>query len=514
MKKQLLFLCFALTACYASAQEWSPVNLTDKYNYRLDNDPVITQTTWQTNFSVNGSDTTFFFNKTFCDTCVTIYGGPIWCDTCYAQRNLPRFFGYTVLKTAGGICNFRDPGSRMIELFAQLNDTWLFDTLNNITAQVIFSGTGNVLSNSDSVKTLLLSSGDTVQFSKNYGVTIWPNGYGQNSYYRLAGIHGRNIGELVPRTNEYFDFNVGDMFEYESHYQACNASPVIHSVIRKYTITSATVNGDTIMYHVTGNAKDHYSNNNPWNPYSGTSHFLFSYDIYVVDSAGHVGNLFNGEMVGSEGRTMSTACSGLGDYTGPSFPVTGISLAGTYLFKDSIGIDAIGLGVDGDISYYGLETTLFDAFQVYSQSGDTLIPYLVSFTSTSIVVLKKGLGQVSGLFEDFESYYSEHLTAYRKGNDTVGVFTTDDVLNGISAANETAAINVYPNPSSGTMTVELPVNANTDIHITDLQGRVVKTFTHLGGQTAIHAGDLADGTYLLQISSAEGNTQQKIVIKH
>jgi hypothetical protein len=509
MKTRLL-ISFVLISCFASAQDWSPVNLTDKYNYRLDNDPVITQTTWQTNYSVNGSDTTFFFNTTFCDSCVTIAG-----DSFYAQRNLPRFFGYRVLKTAGGICNFRDPGSRMIELFAQLNDTWLFDTLNNVTAQVIFSGTSFVMNNSDSVKTLLLSSGDTVQFSKNYGITIWPNGYAQNSYYRLAGIHGRNVGVLVPRTTDYFDFNIGDMFEYESTNQSCSGGSTIYHYIRKYTITSANVNGDTTIYHANGLLKEEYTTYNPWPPTAGVNYYPISYDIYVIDSALHLGNLFNGEMVVSEGRTMVWACTG-GDYIGSNVYPFATPLAGTRLFVDSIGVEAIGLGIYNDISYQDLINIPFDAYQPISQSSDTLTPlFYPPYSFTNLAILKKGLGQVAGFFDvNFEGNYYEHLSAYRKGNDTVGVFTTDDILLGVTTVTNDIAVNIYPNPSAGTMTVELPVHTNVDIHITDLQGRVVKTFANLSGQVSLQADDLADGIYLLQITSAEGSTQRKIVIRH
>ncbi len=510
MKTHLFIFAFTLLSFSISAQDWSPVNLTDKHNYRLDNDDIITQTIWQTNYSVNGTDSTFQLNKTFCDSCVTIAG-----DSFYAQRNLPRFFGYSVTKTAAGICNFRDPGSKMIKLYSQLNDSWLFDTINNVTATVIFSGTGNVLGNSDSIKTFLLSTADTVQLSKNYGITIWPNGYSQNSYYKLQGIHGRDIGVLVPRLKDYFDFNIGDMFEYQSTYQSCSGGSTINHLIRKYTITSVYVNGDTTIYHANGIVKHDYTTYNPWPPVTGIYYYPLSYDMYVIDSAQHLGNLFNGEMVVSDGRTMGWFCSS-GDYIGASVYPFGIPpLAGTRLFVDSIGVEAIGLGIYNDISYQDLITIPFDYYQPIPQSTDTLTPQNPLYSLTNLAVLKKGLGQVAGFFDvNFEGNYYEHLSAYRKGNDTVGVFTTDDVLNGVEiAANEIPTFHVYPNPSAGIMTVELPANANAVVTIIDLQGRVVKTIANVSGQVSLQTDDVADGVYLLEVESPLGKSQQKIVIR-
>lgn len=475
----------------------------------MDNDAIITQTTWQTNYSVNGSDTIFQLNRTFCDSCVTIAG-----DSFYAQRNLPRFFGYSVTKTAAGICNFRDPGSKMIRLYSQLNDNWLFDTINSITAQVVFCGTGNVLGNIDSIKTILLSTNDTVQLSKNYGITIWPNGYSQNSYYKLQGIHGRDIGVLVPRMRDYFDFNIGDMFEYESLHQACSSTSFIHSVTRKFIINGINVIGDTTIYHASGHEKDYYTD---YSTTQGTNYNTINYDIYVIDSAQHLGNLFNGEMVASEGRTMVRQC-GNGDYIGSSVygnPNT-TSQAGNRLFVDSIGVEAIGLGIYNDISYQDLIYIPFDYYEPIPQSTDTLTPQVSLYAPTNLSVLKKGLGQVAGFFSmNFEGFYYEHLSAYRKGNDTVGVFTPDDILLGdFQKENSLIVINVFPNPTSGEINIQLPVGTNADISILDLQGRIVKSFTNQSGPITLQAADLADGIYMLDVRSPLGNVQQKIEISH
>lgn len=504
---RLLFLLFPFAL---GAQNWSPLNLSDKYNYRLDNDPVITQTIWQTNFSVNGPDTTFAFNTKSCDTCVTIVGGPAVCNTCYLQRDLPRFFGYEMLKLPAGVCHLRNPGGQTLLLFSAVNDSWLFDTTANVTAQVIDAGNYTVLGNMDSVKTLVLSSGDTVRFSKNYGITQWPNGYGQNSYYRLVGIHGRDIGELVPRMTDYFNFSVGDQFEYHYLTSSCWSSATVYDCIRKYAVTSVQVNGNTTVYHVSGHSMTHWTNGQ-FNV-SGTNYGTVNGNIYAINSADHLGNRFNDEIIESENRAMGWWCLD-STYETQNVPVGGDLFAGTRLFKDSLGIDAIAMGYSFDVSYNYMTTSWGWQFIPYAVT-DTLYQTLVNGRPANAVVLKKGLGQVAGYFDcNFECYYYEHLEAYRKGNDTVGVFTSDSVLNGIDDE-ETSSVKVFPNPASDQFQVQLPAAISAEMILTDAQGRALKTFTHQSGEVFISTAALADGLYFLQVVLPGGITTYKMIVHH
>lgn len=507
MKKLLHFsLLFSFSL---SAQNWSPVSLTDKYNYRLDNDVVVTQTIWQSGFSLSGIDTTFQFNKISCDTCINISGGPASCTTCYVQDHSPVFFGYSLVKNASGWTNFRNPGSRTINLFAALNDTWLFDTTNNVTAQVIFTGTTNVIGFPDSVKTILLSSGDTVQYSKNFGITIWPNGYGQNNYFRLVGIHGRNIGILVPRMTDYFDFQIGDMFEYWMRTSSCGNTSLQYTDERKYTITGVQHNGDTTIYQAHGLHRTSWVDWQ-WPITSGVYSGPLNYTITVIDSAGHLGNCFNHNLVESQARTMALWCNGTDYYGQYPFPPFNSVFNTTHLFVDSIGIEGIGLGTNVDMQDLAYQ---YDYLQSFPGS-DTLYDGYGGMSNQ--VILKKGLGQVSGFYTcHFECEYDEYMVAYRKGMDTVGVFTPDNLMDGThEPLVENQHIRVFPNPSSGSINVSLREDVQTEICITDLQGRIIKRFNKMSGPVVLDVSDLPNGIYLLVASTGEISSQQKIVISH
>jgi hypothetical protein len=519
MKRLLLFI-FSLASFSLAAQNWWPVNTSESFNFRLDNDPVVTSTIWSDSFAVTTTHTILALNTVMCDSCITIVGGPLTCDTCYGWKTKPQFLGKQMILTDSIWCNFRNPGNRLLKLNAILNESWMFDTAANVTATVIASGMSTVIGFPDSVKTVLLSTGDTIQFSKNYGIVQWPNGYGQNSYYRLVGIHGRNIGELVPRMMDYFNFDIGDMFEYHG-YANHGYSPQVVTYVRKYEIVNKVVSGDSVTYSIDSYEVD--TNYVPMPPsttyytYTGLQH----HDIIFVDSADHFGNKFNNQPISLWNRTYN-----------PFYFFTAISTHMTCdkdlsdtcfyrcdLFVDSNNLNCIHFGSVSDYKLFWGEP-FYSGSVVPNTVSDTLRPVVQANlwnyqTEQATFTLKEGLGQTYANWSShFEEMWGETLWAYRKGNDTVGVFTPQVLFDGINERPLALAVRVFPNPTSGVINVQLPANTIVIINILDLQGRIVKTFTDLDGQVSLQAGDLADGIYLLRIESPAGNGQQKIIIAH
>ncbi|HEU4717955.1 MAG TPA: T9SS type A sorting domain-containing protein [Bacteroidia bacterium] len=503
MKRSLLFL-FLLPAV-VTAQNWSPLNLTDKYNYRLGNDPVITQTVWQNGFSAVAGDTVFTLNDIMCDTCLTWTSGPLACDSCYGLLHVAQFEGKQVKQFASGWCNFRDPGSKTIDLFAALNDTWLFDTLNNVTAQVIFAGNSVVLGNADSVKTLLLSTGDTLCFSKDYGIVQWPHGYGQNSYYRLAGIQGRNIGVLIPRMMNYFDFAVGDIFQYQGRINS-GASPQVRDFIRKYIITGKTVNGDTVRYTVQGHMASQCEDvisMNFWMEYS-----LINETYTFIDSANHTGNQFNNCAVDGFLRVIPNS-GGMGQPQNSFNPAPGWYRCSLYM--DPFGNKGIRFGTATSYTDFHIDPSC--SVPVFAGS-DTLQP--VSWGDAFTVQLTEGLGQTFALWtSNFEGSWSEQLTAFRKNGDTTGVLIPDNQLDALAQhPGSGGGMTVYPNPADEALIISLPGNVQADLVITDAGGRVVFRQQNAAGNIQLATADLAEGMYFLRVITAQGAAAEKIVIRH
>lgn len=70
---------------------------------------------------------------------------------------------------------------------------------------------------------------------------------------------------------------------------------------------------------------------------------------------------------------------------------------------------------------------------------------------------------------------------------------------------------IYPNPSRGTVTVKS--SAPGRLQVTDLVGREVYSAQH-DGYSTLRLDYLPDGIYLLQVTSAAGRSQHKLIIRH
>jgi hypothetical protein len=92
----------------------------------------------------------------------------------------------------------------------------------------------------------------------------------------------------------------------------------------------------------------------------------------------------------------------------------------------------------------------------------------------------------------------------------------DSALYTSKMAGRNDEIIVYPNPNSGTFTVELPVAANeTSIEILDIFGRVIERRTLRDTQAEkvnFSLNDLASGTYFIHINSDGIKYEGKLLI--
>ena len=85
----------------------------------------------------------------------------------------------------------------------------------------------------------MLSSGDTLILSKNYGIIRFPERYGTQQYYRQIGIKGPEKGFRFPSAKEVFSFSIGDKFEYKTANINSRAYPISehrHGAVEAYKI--------------------------------------------------------------------------------------------------------------------------------------------------------------------------------------------------------------------------------------------------------------------------------------
>jgi len=98
-------------------------------------------------------------------------------------------------------------------------------------------------------------------------------------------------------------------------------------------------------------------------------------------------------------------------------------------------------------------------------------------------------------------------------SETVNFCVVDDASIG---ENNLLNLAVYPNPNNGSFTISLDntSNVNYEVTLTDLAGRVVYTSNLSAGKHIVNSGNLADGSYLLNLNGNAVSVSKKIVIRH
>ncbi|MGI4969567.1 MAG: T9SS type A sorting domain-containing protein, partial [Janthinobacterium lividum] len=98
--------------------------------------------------------------------------------------------------------------------------------------------------------------------------------------------------------------------------------------------------------------------------------------------------------------------------------------------------------------------------------------------------------------------------------------TATSALSAVTAAKETAAPTLYPNPAYDQVTITTSVAQATEITlvVTNLQGVTIAKYKRQAvagsNQFTVDTSDLASGTYILQILSSETSSVQHLEVRH
>ena len=249
MKYIAIFLILS-SGLISFSQDWKPLVKGKKYNYESNFNNNI-YTLWIDSLEVINSDTIYYLNRTLevCDTCSNITEG-INCDSCYILDNQPQFLQNAMVDLGNGVMYFKDPLKFVIQTYAKDLDSWLFDTSANIYAQVINSEDLTIFNTIDSIKTILLSTDDTIILSKDFGIIKFAYPFQSGLSYNLAGLQGTDYGLQIPDFSVIYDFNVGDVFQYDII--DYGEGMYLYSDKFKYKILSKQFAQDTLIYTIEG----------------------------------------------------------------------------------------------------------------------------------------------------------------------------------------------------------------------------------------------------------------------
>lgn len=77
------------------------------------------------------------------------------------------------------------------------------------------------------------------------------------------------------------------------------------------------------------------------------------------------------------------------------------------------------------------------------------------------------------------------------------------------------ALNVYPNPTTeGKLNVELPSDAAASVEMLNINGQVVKSHNHMGGDVIhFNVADVANGVYVLRVAQGERVYTERVILK-
>lgn len=206
--QKILTVFIILISLGAFGQNWSLIS-TD-YQYHYFQEDVHTATIAVDSMEVIGNDVMFYLNRIVveCDTCEQS-----WLP--YFLYNQPNFLQKKVL-LQDSVFRFLDTNEFAIMPYAPVGTNWTFDTINNITASIIGASMVTTFGETDSLKLISLSNGYSIVLSKNFGIKSFQVN-GDEPEFQLKGVQGINdFGYYVPDMEDYYDYEVGDVFLWSS----------------------------------------------------------------------------------------------------------------------------------------------------------------------------------------------------------------------------------------------------------------------------------------------------------
>jgi len=485
--------CFLISLpFFATAQNWELFNSYDRYNYKQPSSPLINSVLFADSFRISVSDTIYFLN-----TIVERNNTNNQRQNDTAQVNRWQFLQRQIERRANGWYNFFDPSMFTINAYANSGDQWVYDTLNNISASAIKVDTMTVFGTLDSVKEIALSNGiDTILISRSFGILEFPADTADHlqTYqgpFSLQGIETRNIGDSIIRFRNVFDFNVGDVFVYQSYYAGDGP---FRTDILKCTILSKQITNNLIAYSV------RQIDWAQWQGLGGNGDEPNSYLDTIVwafgDSSNHVVNSYPGQffdfIYGYNGSFASLSSSNV--YVGGS-PLNTFS---SYFLDTSYNLPCKKIGVN---SQYGI----YDSIQ-----NDQMICYGEnSLAAAYECKLCQGVGFThysSSGFEDF--YYEADLIAYTYNGITYGAIPTDESLLGhtiglTEIGPELPVFRVYPTIVNDMVAISCNNNALKSTFyfaVFDLTGRQLMKQPLSSTNTSINLTSLSSAIYMWNIT--------------
>jgi len=421
------------------------------------------------------------------------------------------WLGDPVIEKPGGIFLFKTINAQdgiqtdtlVIKTQSILNEEWKFANFpfsdDHIDAQLTAIGNMTFLGLVDSVKIITLTrknaagmvvpndiNGEEIRLSKNHGLIRLPKFDAFNDYIRFYDITGKTnpeTGNINPDLGTIFDFEVGDEIHTRFYSDAFSFSSSTQIwKIKRITGKITSPSNDWKVYHYDICFLKTIKTAPEWLPLNETGHLSVSDTIFLNSD-------FAVELAKQPNQT----------------------------FMDPL-------------SSFMLSTSAFLKFQRPAKYLNYNYPFSASYPEDScwsMVMVDggcdpyyiKGLG---GPYYDcpgniFWYTYIDEIVYYKKGSETWGTPLDCDSLQHVDTKeyNSKEAINFYPNPTTGTITVVIPygIELPCNIEITDIAGLKSVSFHINQPKQSFDLGNLPAGLYTYKLTSAKGDTFRGKIIR-
>jgi hypothetical protein len=471
--KYFIFLMIGLLMhSKTQCQKWRPFNSKWIYNYSVGQGDSINfdVSIWCDSIDASDIDSIYFLNR------ITVQ------DENNYYRNQSHFLQEKVIFSNNNMTfRFMDPESYVIKPKSNVNDSWVFDTIDNIQAKVIQTAVKPIFGENDSVKVILLSTNDTIIISKSYGIIQFPN-FGNKGNFHLIGIDNLRLGSTVPKLNDFINYSTDDLFEFKLFTSTKGTNPRDHIEDwqhYRYKITRTKKENDTLVLWRSGNG--YHFQSNLYSPLGLPT--SYGPDFYINDSI--VIDLSSYAFLNGYNHDLINTTSDLF----------------TYL----------------DISY----SDEFKEFQKYCTtsepdiiSKDTLIYSVFGEHHYQTFVSKAGLvdDHLTIIHGDFSSAsYNLKLIACQKKDYSYGVFSNDTLFSNTNQTLQKTEINVYPNPSNDIIYLDLTTSNPVYVKIYDQMGMCIFDQRFDSKQIEIDIKNYKPGLYFINCEFNRNNFRTKFI---
>ena len=485
MKKSLFFcLVLIIGSSVSFAQNWKPLNLTDKYNFQFSDSAYISNTLWIDSVNVENGDSAFHLNRIviICDTCTL----PVPWYPPNKLANQGQFLQKKMIQKSDGSFHFEGNRNFIIHTQKGIGETWNFDTLNDISAQISDKNQISIFGQIDSSMTISLSNGDSILLSKNHGFIEFPQ-LDSLKNFELVGIEGRDLGELVPDFWDIFDFESGDVFQHliwESFSNESNRKSFI-----KREILGKSIINDSVIYEVNTHRMGLHFNFNWW-IWDTVFQTEPNNELWIFTDDNPIHSGYNNQKVFLYEKCFNSVFAHL------------------KVYKDSQGI------IVKDAYEYNENLGAFMAYYEDTENPEILVPV---FDCIKVYEFGNKTGLI--ICNNWEHEYSvgEQLLGYVKGGDTTGmVLPDDDFISGIFTPQKTNLnFRLSPNPSKKLFRISFtkPISEDLNLEVFNASGQMIfQTISQKGSYwKTLDLSAFPKGVYYLKMIGEKSFGTSKLI---